>query len=296
MLTRRATLIGSLLATPTLFSLSTISLSTIAQAAPDAGADAGLGALEAKSGGRLGVAVLDLASGRRIGYRAGERFAMCSTFKFLAAALVLARVDRREEHLDRRIVFSEKDLVPGAPVTKDRVGTGMTLAELCEAALTRSDNTAANLLLESFGGPPSLTAYARSLNDLETRLDRVEPALNEASPGDPRDTTTPQAMLENLRKLVLGDALAEASRAQLTAWLVANKTGDARLRAGLPTGWRVGDKTGSGGHGATNDIAVIWRSDGTPIIVVVYFAESPASDDARNAVLADVGRMVAALA
>jgi beta-lactamase class A len=289
MLTRRAALIGSVSAAPAL-----LSLSTLARAGRDAGAESRLAALEAKSGGRLGVAVLDLASGGRIGYRAGERFAMCSTFKFLAAALVLARVDRHEERLDRRIAFADQDLVPGSPVTKDHVGTGMTLAELCAAAITRSDNTAANLMLASFGGPAGLTAFARSLGDPTTRLDRIEPALNEASPGDPRDTTTPQAMLENLHKLVLGNALAKPSRAQLSAWLVANTTGDPRLRAGFPKGWRVGDKTGTGGHGATNDIAVIWRPGGAPVIVSAYFAQSPIADDERNAVLADVGRIVAA--
>ena len=169
----------------------------------------------------------------------------------------------------------------------------MTLAELCEAAITLSDNTAGNLLLASFGGPAGLTAFVRALGDEMTRLDRIEPELNEATPGDPRDTTTPAAMLENLRRLVLGDALSGASREQLTAWLVANKTGGKRLRAGLPPEWRVGDKTGGGGNGATNDIAVAWPPGRPPIIVSAYFGESSASLDARNAVLASIGRIAA---
>jgi beta-lactamase class A len=250
--------------------------------------------LETANGGRLGVAVMDMATGTRIEHRAHERFAMCSTFKFLAAACVLARVDRNEERLERRIEFAESDLVTYSPVTKDHVGAGgMSVADLCAAAMTVSDNTAANLLLASFGGPPGLTAFVRSIGDDITRLDRIETSLNEATPGDPRDTTTPAAMLEAMRKLLLGDALPAASRVQLTAWLIANKTGDKRLRAGLPKDWRVGDKTGSGGNGATNDIAIAWPPGRAPIFVSAYFAEAPGSSDARNAVLEAVGRIAA---
>lgn len=240
------------------------------------------------------MAVLDLATGRRITHRGDERFAMCSTFKFLATALVLARVDRREESLDRRLTFTERDLVTYSPVTKARVGApGISIEETCDAAMTWSDNTAANLLLASFGGPPALTAFARSLGDPVTRSDRIEPDLNEALPGDPRDTTTPLAMAENVRQLVVGDALRAPSRERLTAWLVANKTGDARLRAGFPKAWRVGDKTGTGGQNTTNDIAIAWPPDREPVIVSAYYADSPASLDDRSAVLAEVARIVA---
>jgi beta-lactamase class A len=252
------------------------------------------GKIETASAGRLGVAVLDTHTGARFGHRADELFPMASTFKFLAAAYVLARVDRGQERLDRRITFTEKDLVPYSPVTKNHVGaTGMTVAEICEATMTLSDNTAANLLLASFGGPAGFTAYVRSLGDDVSRLDRVEPGLNEATPGDPRDTTTPAAMLEDMRKLVLGDALSKASREQLTAWFVANKTGDKRLRAGLPKDWRVGDKTGTGKNGA-NDIGVAWPPGRAPILLSVYLTESRASDDERNAALAAVARTVVA--
>ncbi len=289
LITRRAALIDSLLAA-TVFILP----QRMARAATGDEVKARLVELEGKSGGRLGVAMLDTATGNRFGHRADERFALCSTFKFLAAACVLTRIDRKEEQLDRRIIFTEKDLVTYSPVTKEHVGTGMTLAELCEAAITLSDNTAGNLLLASLGGPAGLTAYARSLGDLVTRLDRIETELNEAKPGDPRDTTTPAAMLENLRKTVLEDALSKSSREQLTAWLVANKTGDKRLRAGFPKDWRVGDKTGSGENGAANDIAIAWPPGRAPIIVTVYFAESVLSADERNHVIAEVGRIVAA--
>jgi beta-lactamase class A len=254
-----------------------------------------LAALEQKAGGRLGVALLDTGAGRRFGHRQDERFPLCSTFKVLAAAAVLARVDRGQEQLDRRVVFTRDQVVSYSPVTGQHVGPpGMTLAELCEAALTRSDNTAGNMLLGAIGGPPGVTAFARGLGDRMTRLDRNETTLNEARHGDPRDTTTPAAMLANLHKLILGRALSPASRTQLTAWMVANTTGDARLRAGLPTGWRVADKTGAGDNGATNDIAVIWPPGRAPLIVCVYTMEGSGGAAEHSAVLAEVGRIVAA--
>lgn len=189
-------------------------------------------------------------------------------------------------------MYSKERVVAYSPETKKHAGEGgMTLGEICKAALTLSDNTAANLMLESIGGPARLTQFARALGDDVTRLDRIEPELNEAKPGDPRDTTTPAAMLDDLRKIVLGDALSAQSRHQMTDWMVANKTGDRRLRAGIPRDWHVGDKTGSGGNAQTNDIAVIWPPGRGPIIVTVYFADSPASDDARDSVLAHVGRL-----
>jgi beta-lactamase class A len=250
--------------------------------------------LESRHGGRLGVAILDTETGLRIEQRARERFLMCSTFKAMAAAFVLTRVDKEIERLDRRIVFTAKDLVTYSPATETRTGSpGMTLDELCEAAVTLSDNTAGNLVLASFGGPAALTAYLRSIGDTVTRLDRIEPDLNESAPGDPRDTTTPHAMLANLQHLALGAGLSPASRARLVAWLVANRTGDERLRAGLPKGWRVGDKTGAGGHATTNDIAIVWPPRRKPLLVSAYYTESSASADARNTVLADVGRLVA---
>jgi beta-lactamase class A len=252
-----------------------------------------LARIEAQSGGRLGVAALDTSNGSRAGHRMDERFAMCSTFKLLAGAAVLARVDAGKERLDRRVAYAKSDLVTYSPVTEKHVGDGMTLAELCEAAITLSDNTAGNLLLASFGGPQGLTDFARSLGDTMTRLDRIETALNEARPGDPRDTTTPAAMLANIRALVLGDALSPPSRDQLKAWMLANKTGGGRLRAGLPADWAVGDKTGSGDFGTTNDVGVIWPPGRAPIVVTIYFTETKAALEQRIAVLASVGRAVA---
>lgn len=253
-----------------------------------------LSRVEAESGGRLGVAVLDTLTGARSGHRADERFPMCSTFKLLAAAAILARVDAGRERLDRRIRFEASDVVVNSLITKDRVGEpGMSLAELCEAAMIVSDNTAGNLLLDSLGGPAGLTAYARSLGDTVTRLDRIEPDLNEAAPGDPRDTTSPAAMLSNVRSLVLGSVLSPNSRDRLTGWLLGNKTGDTRLRAGLPSGWRVGDKTGTGENGTTNDVGIVWPPQRAPVIVSIYLTGTPATGERRNATLAAVGRAVA---
>lgn len=267
-----------------------------AKAAPAIDLHQRLQALERRHGGRLGASILDIASGQRIGHRADERFPMCSTFKFLAAAQVLARVDRGEEQLQRRIVFTDKDLVAYSPVTGQHVGApGMSLAELCHAAVTRSDNTAGNLLLDGFGGPAGLTAFARSLGDTVTRLDRRETELNQAIPGDPRDTTTPAAMLDDMRRLLIGEVLSPASRKQLSDWLLANTTGGSRLRAGLPRDWRVGDKTGTGDNGASNDIAIVWPPGRAPLLVTAYYAESSAPQETRNAVLAEVGSIAAGL-
>jgi beta-lactamase class A len=254
-----------------------------------------IASLEMERGGRLGVAVVDTASGRSAAFRGDERFPMCSTFKMLAAAATLARIDDGKDQLERRIRFQAGDVVTYSPITKDHVGgDGMSLAEICEAAMIVSDNTAGNLLLANLGGPQGLTAYARSLGDTVTRLDRNEPTLNEAVPDDPRDTTSPAAMLSNLRTLVTGKALSPASKDHLVGWLIGNRTGDTRLRAGLPRDWRVGDKTGSGERGTANDIAVIWPSSGRPpTFVAAYLTGSSPEADHRNATLAAVGRAVA---
>lgn len=219
---------------------------------------------------------------------------MCSTFKMLAAAAVLKRVDDGKDDLGRRVHFSAGDLVTYSPVTQQYAdGVGMTIGELCDAAMTLSDNTAGNLLLSSIGGPPGLTEFARSLGDNVSRLDRREPDLNEAAPGDPRDTTSPGAMLGNLDALLVRQALSARGREHLIGWLAGNKTGDTRLRAGLPKEWRAGDKTGAGGNGTTNDIAVIWPSRREPILVTAYLTQTSAPEEKRYAAIASVGRIIA---
>ncbi|MFB2604300.1 class A beta-lactamase, partial [Rhizobium phaseoli] len=217
-------------------------------------------------------------------------FPMCSTFKALAAGFALARVDKGDESLDRRVTYGKEKLVDYSPISEKHAGAdGMTIAELCDAAVTLSDNTAGNLLLESFGGPAGLTDWLRSIGDGTTRLDRTEPTLNEGIKGDPRDTTTPDAMLDTLGNLTLGSVLTEASSDKLIAWLVASTTGKERLRAGLPADWKVGDKTGTGQNGSLGDIAVIWPPDRGPIVAAVYIAEATTPAKDLNPVFAEVG-------
>lgn len=254
-----------------------------------------LAGIERRLGGRVGVAALDTGSGRRFDYRGGELFPMCSTFKLLLVAGVLARVDAGPERLDRVLPYSEQDLLEYAPVTRQHLKDGgMRVDALCEAAISWSDNTAANLLLATLGGPAGLTSIIRGLGDRVTRLDRQEPELNSAIAGDPRDTTTPAAMLEDMQTVLLGAALSPASRGRLTGWLIGSQTGARKLRSGLPADWRVGDKTGSGRNGASNDIAILWPPGKAPILVTAYTVESPASSAEHEAALAEVGKVVAA--
>jgi beta-lactamase class A len=254
----------------------------------------GLAAVERRIGGRLGVAFLDTGSGKHASYRADERFRMCSTFKLLAVAHVLTRVDAGAEHLDRRIAYGQADLLAYAPITRAHVAEGhMTVEALCDAAITYSDNTAANLLLNASGGPAGVTQFARAIGDTVTRLDRFEPDLNDGPAGDPRDTTTPAAMLSDVRALLVETTrLSSASRTRLADWLVANTTGAGKLRAGVPANWRIGDKTGNGGHNATNDVAIAWPPNRAPVLIAVYSSDAAADTDARNAALAEVARIV----
>jgi len=265
-----------------------------AEPAPDGFAER-VREIETRVGGRLGVAALDTGTSRRLTHRAEERFPLCSSFKWLLAAQVLARVDAGEESLDRVVRYGPDDLLEYAPVAREHVDSGgLTVAELCDAAVRRSDNTAANLLLATVGGPEGLTTFLREIGDPATRLDRTEPSLNQVGAGDERDTTTPEAMVADLRTLLLGDALSPPSRELLVDWMVASTTGKARLRAGLPSGWRVGDKTGTCGHGVANDVAIAWPPGvRAPILVAAYLAEADASYEDCNAALADVGRAVA---
>jgi beta-lactamase class A len=258
--------------------------------------DPGLTALERVHGGRLGVYALDTGSGRSIGHRAHERFPMCSTFKLLAVGAVLSRVQHGNEDLARRVAFSRTDLLSYAPVTRTRIGRAFT-AEISiadrAAAIEYSDNTAANLLLHSLLGPAGVTRFARSIGDRVTRLDRDEPALNSAIPGDPRDTTTPFAMATDAHALVLGTLLAPRLRTRLQTWLLDCKTGLTSLRAGLPAHWRVGDKTGSGDHNTANDVAIVWPPGRAPIVIAAYDTASTGNDREQDATLAAVARIVA---
>jgi beta-lactamase class A len=250
-------------------------------------------AIESEAKGRLGVAVLDTASGHVEGWRLDERFPMCSSFKWLLAAAVLRRVDSGADGLDRRVVYSREALPEYAPVSGKHVNDGMSVGELCDAAVTLSDNGAANLLLERLGGPSAVTDIARALGDKVTRLDRNEPTLNESLPGDPRDTSTPRAMAGSMRSALFGTTLSTSSQAQLTQWLVATMTGAHRLRAGLPADWRVGDKTGTGDRGSTVDVAITWPPQRAPVVIAAFLTACDEPIAQREAALAQVGREAA---
>ncbi|MFE7156164.1 class A beta-lactamase [Streptomyces sp. NPDC057636] len=290
--TSRRTLLGAAALAPVLLSVPG---TASAAPAPEAGGDARrrLRALEAGYPGRIGVHALHTGTGAVLAYRAQERFAIASTFKVLAASAILHRAREQEPGLlDVLIRYGRDDLVAASPRTELHLETGMTVRELCDAAITYSDNTAANLLMRRIGGPAGVTAFARSLGDSVTRLDRWETDLNTNLPGDRRDTTTPAAMTEDLRALVLGDALHPLDRGQLTRWLVENTTGDKRIRAGLPPGWRVGDKTGSPAYGGVNDVAVAWPpGGGAPLVVSVYTTRLDPDTPGEDRIAADITRV-----
>lgn len=248
--------------------------------------------LEKRTRGRIGIAAVDVARNKRVEYHAQERFLMCSTFKVLAVAAVLKRVDDKKEQLDRFVPYGEAQLLAYAPVTREHVKEGgMTLEALCAAAIEQSDNTAANLLLEAIGGPKGVTETARALGDNFTRLDRKEPELNEASEGDERDTTTASAMCRDLERLFTSDFLSAASRRRLEGWMQANKTGARLIRASVPADWKIGDKTGRSGKGATNDIAILRPPSGGPVFVAIYTSDPTDSEEGRQKLVADVAKV-----
>jgi beta-lactamase class A len=250
---------------------------------------------EHRAQGRLGVAVLDLQTGARFAQRGDERFAMCSTFKFLLTAAVLHAVDGGRLQLTRPVRIHRADIVPNSRAVAPMVGRAMTVAALCNGTMTLSDNAAANLLLPLIGGIGGFNAFVRLLGDGTTRLNRTEPELSMGTPGDPRDTTTPNAMLASMNAVLFGRTLSAAARMRLTGWLIANKTGGTRLRAGIPAGWRIGDKTGTGEHGSASDIGVLWPSPARhPILVTSYLTASRVSQESQYAVHAEVARAIVA--
>lgn len=251
-----------------------------------------LAELEKSSGGRLGVALINTADNTQILYRADERFPMCSTSKVMAASAILKQSETKKDLLNQRVEIKKSDLVNYNPITEKHLDTGMTLGELSAAALQYSDNTAMNKLIIELGGPAGVTQFAHSIGDVTFRLDRTEPTLNTAIPGDKRDTTSPLAMAKSLRNLTLGKALGEPQRTQLVEWLKGNTTGGESIRAGLPAAWVVGDKTGSGDYGTTNDIAVIWPENHAPLVLVTYFTQPQQDTKARKDVLAAAAKIV----
>lgn len=250
--------------------------------------------LEHRYGGRVGVYVPAGGTTAAIAYRADERFAFCSTFKAPLAAAVLHQYPLA--HLDMLVSFTKADINSTSPVTEQHVDTGMTVGQLCDAAVRYSDGTAANLLLTQVGGPAGFTDYLRSLGDNTSRLDQLEPELNRDPPNDERDTTTPQAIAGVVRQLVLGDALPPDKRTMLTDWMARNTTGAKRIRAAFPADWKVIDKTGSGDYGRANDVGVVWSPAGAPHVVAIYTDLIGGGYDAQpnEAFVADAARIVAA--
>ncbi|OBK15316.1 class A beta-lactamase [Mycobacterium asiaticum] len=249
------------------------------------------GDLERRYGGRVGVYVPETATTTALAYRADERFAFCSTFKAPLVAAVLHQYPLA--HLDTLVTYTRSDINSTSPVTEQHVGSGMTVRQLCDAAIRHSDGTAANLLLSQIGGPAGFTGYLRGLGDGVSRLDQAEPELNRDAPTDDRDTTTPRAMASVFQQLVLGDALPADKRTLLVDWMMRNTTGDNRIRAAFPD-WKVADKTGSGDYGRTNDVAVAWSPGGVPHVIAIYSDCTAGGYDAQpdEAVVADAARIV----
>jgi beta-lactamase class A len=253
-----------------------------------------MAALEARLGGQAGLSALDTASGRTLSWRGGERFSMCSSFKWVLAALVQKHVEEGKLKSGQVIRYTAKALLPHSPRTEAHVRTGMTVDDLCAAVVEVSDNGGANLLLDRIGGPESLTRFLRGTGDGVTRLDRNEPGLNSNIPGDPRDTTAPDAMVGTMNRILLGDVLRPASREKLLGWLRQCETGANRLRAGLPGAWVVGDKTGTGTRGAAIDNAITWPPGRKPILIAAYLSGSARPVTDLEAGHAEMGRLVAA--
>jgi beta-lactamase class A len=241
--------------------------------------------LERQFGARLGVYALDTGTGRTVTYRADERFAFASTYKLLEGGVLLRRDS--DADLNRVVTYRAGDLQSYSPITGQHVATGMTVHDIIAAAMEYSDNTAANLLLDQLGGPSGLQAAMRDLGDTTIHVDRPEPGVNQALPGDIRDTSTPRAMGTDLRSFVLGTLLTADRRQVLTNWLLANTTGGPYIRAGVPAGWKVGDKTGNGGYGTRNDIAVAWPPTGEPVVIAILSDRGKPNATSADALIAD---------
>ena len=253
-----------------------------------------LAVLEASSNGRLGVCAVDTANNKMLCYRATERFPLCSTFKVIDVAAILKKSMTDPGFLKKRITYTKLDLTPyWNPITEQHIDQGMTIEERCAATMSYSDNSAANFLTNQLGGPNAVTAFAQSIGDSTFRLDHLEgDGLGTAIPGDLNDTTTPEAMTKSLKTIMLGNVLPSNLREQLQTWFKANTVGDTCIRAGMPIGWTVGDKTGSGDYGTKNDIAVLWPSQGSPIVLSIYFTQFKKEALKRDDVIATTTRIV----
>lgn len=256
--------------------------------------NAAMAKLEQQFGGHIGMVAIDTGSGKRIGFRADERFPMCSSFKMVLAAAVLKKSVDTPGLMQKKIAISAADMLQHAPITTKHLGGTLPVEALCEAAVSYSDNPAANLLLKEISGPAGLTAFARSIGDKELRSDRYELELNAAVPGDLRDTTTPAAMAGTVQALVLGKALPPAQQQLLKDWMLRNTTGDAKIRAGVPAKWVVAEKTGNcGRYGASNDSGVLYPPGRAPIVLAIYTSRPRQEDQGSDAIIAAVAKLVA---
>jgi len=275
--------------------LSLALAAAVARPATAARGASGLKAIHKRIGGRMGVHILDSQSGKRIGYDDNARYSMASTFKLTLAAALLWQVDHGAFPLTHELAIDQKDLLPHSPVLEPQIKAGassMSVRDLCRAAVTFSDNAAANVLLNGIGGPAALTTFARSIGDEVSRFDRTEPDLNSNSPGDERDTTSPRAMVDAMLRFFTQDVLALGSRALLIDWTSASRTGLTRVRAGLPRSWQSGDKTGTGENGAFNDLVITWPPERRPILIAVYMSESTRDAKQLAAAHAEIGALV----
>ena len=248
--------------------------------------------IETRLDARIGVSVHDTSNRKTIRYKGDQRFPLTSTFKALACAAVLARVDSHKEDLNRAILIQPQDIVTYSPTTEKYVNKTMTIAELCAATITLSDNTAGNLILKSIGGPEGFTQFMRKLGDRTTQLSRWEPELNEATPGDVRDTTTPNAIIKSLNRLLLGNKLSASSKLQLTQWMIDDKVANGLMRSILPSDWKIGDKTGAGAYGSRAIVAIIWPPKQKPVLVSIYITQTKTSMDERNQAIVDISNVI----
>ncbi len=248
--------------------------------------------LEPSLSARIGVAILDTKNGERWDYNGDQRFPLTSTFKTIACAKLLYDAEHGEVNLNSTVEVKKADLVTYSPVLEEKVGQPITLSDACFATMATSDNTAANIVINAVGSPKSITHFLRQLDDQETRLDRIEPDLNEGKPGDLRDTTTPNAITSTLDQLLFGSTLSEASKKKLLGWMVKNQVTGNLLRSVLPVNWGIADRSGAGGFGARSITAVVWSEDKSPIIVSIYLARTEASMEERNGALVEIGRSI----
>jgi len=248
--------------------------------------------IEQKLGAQVGVSVYEVKNKKLWSHKGDTRFPLTSTFKTLACAKLLADIDNGTQTFDTSVVINKNSLITWSPITKKLVGENFTLEQACSATMLMSDNTAANIVLEAINGPKGVTAFMRSIGDDITRLDRVEPELNEALKGDERDTTTPNAMVKSLNTILFGSVLSQTAKVQLKQWMIDNKVTASLLRAVLPEGWKIADRSGAGGFGSRAITAVVWSDDRTPIIISIYLTQTSASFTERNKAIADIGEEI----